>query len=79
MPDLATQIIRTLAQTAAGALMTFLATSGYDIDEGAIVGLLFMVFSATWAAGTTWLAANVHPAFGLLSIVPSRPSYESAI
>ena len=75
MSDLVVQIIRTLAQTAAGAIITWLATNGYDVDSEALVGLLFMVISAAWAAATTWLSVNVHPVFGWLSIVPAAPAY----
>lgn len=77
MSDLITQLIRTAAQAVAGALLTWFATSGVDLgaDPEVIVGLLFAVFTTLWAVATTWLAANVHPIFGFLSIVRRAPTY----
>lgn len=75
MSDTVTLLIRTLAQTAAGAAATWLATRGFQIDDAALQSVLFVVFSAVWATATTWLAGHVNPMFGYLSIVPKTPTY----
>ena len=75
-----TQGIRTAAQAIAGLVAVLLVDRlGIGIDEVAFELVLAGLLSGLYAVITTWLAKNVHPIFGYLSILPSTPKYGNVI
>lgn len=72
--------IRTAIAGAVGALVTWLATKGIDIDsdviKGALQTIVFFFTTSVYNAGVNWLQAKYGKRWGFLLGIPKLPNYD---
>lgn len=74
MNDWLVGLIRTLAQAAAGALLTWLVSRGIELDEEPVVVVLFALFTGIYREVVTLLAKR-WPALEWLNGWKAQPQY----
>ncbi len=71
--------IRTAVAGMVGAVITWLATKGIDIDDAFKELVIFIVFGVVTTGYNflvNWLQAKFGKAFGFLLLIPKLPTYE---
>ncbi len=76
--DTVVSIIRTFVPAAVGAVITFLAANGIDVDAEAFEAVLFPVVTGVYYIAARALA-EAFPAAGWLLGYPAAPSYDGKI
>lgn len=72
------KVIRTVAQAIGGVVLLSLSKYlGVDLDEGAVIAVLFPILVGVWIVLVDLLVKYVHPGFEILNIIKKTPVYNA--